>query len=198
MSEAEPKDERGTWAKIAIGCGSLALLGLCVTPPMLWLAANADSGDDVAEGDPDPDAPVLSDPTPLPPLPPPQAGARRVSAVVEEVTGSVPGVRAGTRCEFDVTREDRDDGTFWCNAQIRCGNQLLYGGQTRGRRSGFFDCTLYEQPERHVVGEDRDTTGQDADPAMRLDTLRGTLTIRDDARGRLGEFTVRARVTGVS
>src|SRR5687767_3654919 len=104
MSDAEPKDERGTWAKIAIGCGSLALLGLCIAPPAMWLAANA-GGDDGDADEADPDAPILADPTPLPPLPPPQAGARRVSAVVEEVTGSVPGVRAGTRCEFDVTRE---------------------------------------------------------------------------------------------
>jgi hypothetical protein len=115
-----------------------------------------------------------------------------VSAIVEQATG-VPGLRAGTTCLFDVTRSDRPDGTFWCNAQVSCGGQLLYGGPG----AGFFECTLYEQPERHVVGDDPDTTSADSDAAMHLDTLRNQLTVRDDASGRLGAFSVRARVTAV-
>jgi hypothetical protein len=115
-----------------------------------------------------------------------------VTAIVEEVRG-LPSVPEGATCRFDVTRHPRADGTFWCNAQVRCAGELLYGGP----RAGYFDCTLYEQPHRHVVGEDPNTTRLDRDSAMRLNTLEHELVVRDDASGRLGPFEVRARVTEV-
>lgn len=202
-------DPRGRWVWIAIGCGGLALSLLCVAPPVIWLLRS-----DPPEGADAPRAPIAPAPPtspsppvaprppvappapPLAPLPPPPSPAitspRRVTATVEAATG-VPGLRAGSECSFDVTHGDRPDGTFWCNAQVRCAGRLLYGGPS----AGFFECTLYERPERHVVGEDPSTTSQDGDAAMRLDTLAGRLTVRDDPRGRLGAFTVRARVTGV-
>ena len=113
-------------------------------------------------------------------------------ATVTRVSG-VRSVSTGTQCSFDVTREDRPDGTFWCNAQVRCGTTLLYGGAG----AGYFDCTLYEQPERHVLGEDPNTSATDRDAAMRIDTLSGELTVRDDASGPLGQFEVVARIDSV-
>jgi hypothetical protein len=208
--EPERRDERSTWLWVAVGCGAIALSALCIVPPALWLVLSDDDEPVVADVDPvrppdpvpappiapSPSLPPLPSPSlPSPSLPPPPASAgppRRVTAIVEEVTGSIA-TRAGATCAFDVVRHDQADGTFWCNAQIRCGAELLYGGQN----AGFFDCTLYEQPQRHVVGEDPLTTSGDRDAAMRLDTLRGTLVVRDDAAGRLGVFTLRARVTQV-
>lgn len=200
-------DPRGPWVWIAIGCGGLALSALCLVPPVLWLASDA-AGEDaspplvVEPGPPrapSPPMPPLPPPPPspsLPPLPaPPSPGftsPRRVEAVVESSTG-LASVRAGSACAFDVTRHDRPDGTFWCNAQVICAGQLLYGGPN----AGFFSCTLYEQPERHVVGEDASMTREDGDAAMRLDTLRRVLTVRDDSSGPRGAFNLRARVTSI-
>lgn len=206
-------DPRGAWVWIAIGCGGLALSLLCILPPALWLGLS-DEPDVAGSPSVSPPSPQVAPPpvAPVPPIapapfpsmppppspslpPPPTTGttsARRVSAIVEQVSG-VPGLRHGSTCLFDVTRVDRDDGTFWCNAQVSCGGQLLYGGVD----AGFFECTLYEQPERHVVGDDPDTTSADRDAAMHLDTLRSQLTVRDDASGRLGAFSVRARVTSI-
>ncbi len=193
----EAKDERGFWVWTAIGCGALVLVGTCVVPPIVYLVATSEES---------PEGPIAPRPAPLDPTAPPVAplpsvpgtDARRVTAVVEDVSGTIPGVRAGTHCAFDVVRTERPDGTFQCNAQIACGGQLLYGGRAPGGWYGAFECTLYSQPERHVVGIDQDTTSADGDAAMQLDTLRGTMTITDDGRGRLGQFSLRARVTGVS
>jgi len=127
------------------------------------------------------------------PPPPGTEPGRRIVARVQTVVGNPGRVTAGSTCDFRVTRHDRPDGTFWCNAQVSCGGTLLYGGPG----AGFFDCTLYEQPQRHVVGEDPNTSATDRDAAMRLDTLRAELEVRDDASGRLGAFTVRAQVTSV-
>ncbi len=215
--EPEPPDERGTWIWVAVGCGGLLLSALCIVPPALWLAfEDDDEPAPVTRVDPTPVPAAPSSPTPVPApaapsptpglptpaptpaptLPPPPltgtTSPRRITAIVEEVTGTIQ-ARVGGTCSFDVTRHDQADGTFWCNAQVRCAGQLLYGGTN----AGFFDCTLYEQPQRHVVGEDPNTTGRDRDAAMRLDTLRGILTVRDDASGQLGAFSLRARVTRV-
>lgn len=178
---------------ITVGCGSLASILLCFAPPAFYLAAT----DDPVE--PPVIAPAITEPPIAPPdpsIPVDPNGPRHVSAVVEEVDG-LDGIDRGARCELDVTREDRQDGTFWCNAQIVCGGRLVYGGGSGPTRAGYFDCTLYDPPDRHVVGEDSSTSAADNDPAMRLDTLRAQLRIRDDIRGRHGEFTLRARVTGV-
>lgn len=206
MDGSEGDDPRRTWVWIAIGCGGLALSALCLVPPILWLATE-DEGEVadppvVVEPSPSPQpgptplpAPLPS-PSPGPVLPPPPSAGftspRRVEAVVESVTGLAT-VRAGSTCAFDVTRDDRPDGTFWCNAQVMCGGQLLYGGPN----AGFFSCTLYEQPERHVVGEDASMTREDGNAAMRLDTLRRVLSVRDDSNGPRGAFNLRARVTSV-
>ncbi len=203
--EEQGRDPRGAWVWIAVGCGGLLLSLMCLVPPLAWFTLRSESVPAPGPPPSDPTAtPTPSAPTPGPsvPLPPPPGpvappitggeAPRHIEAVVEEVSG-LDDVSVGDTCSFDVTRHDRPDRTFWCNAQVRCGGQLLYGGAG----AGFFDCTLYEQPERHVVGEDPRTTSQDGDAAMRLDTLRSTLTVRDDPRGRLGAFSLRGRVTSM-
>lgn len=205
----DTKDDGAVWRWVAVGCGGLVLLTLCLISPLaaFWLLRSEPAPDSVYEPAPREDVPPAPTPRPLPPSPspsplpsprpPPPPGTpseppRQITATVEEAEGLV-GIAAGTECRFPVTREPRPDGTFWCNAQVSCGSQLLYGGPN----AGYFDCTLYEGSERHVVGEDANTTAVDQDAAMRLDTLRHELTVRDDARGRLGAFTLRARVTAI-
>lgn len=189
-------DPRTKWVWIAIGCGGFALSALCVLPPVVWLALEKAPGPVVWVTPPDPGPLPSWPPSPSLPPSPPLLGSstrpRRVEAIVESVTG-LSSVAPGSRCEFDVSRHDRPDGTFWCNAQVICAGQLVYGGPS----AGYFDCTLYEQPERHVVGEDPNTTRDDRDAAMRLDTLRRVLTVRDDSSGPHGAFHLRARVTSV-
>lgn len=193
---SQPNEDRGPWLWVGVGCAVLFLGALCLIPPAVYFlvlrTTSSDDGPIVAPRDPALGDPAL-DPTvpgPGPTLPPPPAGARHIVAEVTEATG-LSSVHAGSRCELDVTREERSDGTFWCNAQIRCAGELVYGGAT----AGYFDCTLYEQPQRHVVGQDFNTSSGDNDAAMRLDTLRSELEVSDDASGRLGAFLIRARVT---
>lgn len=213
MEEREPssQDQRAPWFLLwgLIGCGGLLLTVLCLVPPVVWWVLRS-TDDEAAVGpelapapeprwpapEPSPGPSPGSVPGPIPNVPPPPIplapDPRRVTATVEEVRG-LGSVTVGSTCSFDVHRESRSDGTFWCNAQVRCAGELLYGGD----HAGYFDCTLYEQPHRHVVGEDSNTTGTDGDAAMRLNTLQDELVVRDDASGRLGEFEVRARVTEV-
>ena len=116
-----------------------------------------------------------------------------VTATVTSVTGTSP-VPVGATCGFTVERHARPEPPgFWCRAQISCGGMLLYGGAS----AGYFPCELSEQPRRDVVGEDDMMTGSDTDAAMRLDTRMGMLTIRDDATGPHGQYTLEARVTDV-
>jgi hypothetical protein len=103
------------------------------------------------------------------------------------------GVSEGDKCEFLVERRARNEGSFYCNAQVLCGGRLLYGGPERG----FFACRLFEGASRGVMGSDPSTTGADQDAAIHLDTRSGVLRIWDDARGPLGEFSVEADVLSV-
>lgn len=208
MEELEPVDGGGPFTWVALGCGALMMVGLCLVPPALIFMVTGETSEPVALTDPalDPDPAPPPSPTPFPtPFPtpgpapqlpaPPSAGVlstRTVTVRIDSVEG-IPALRVGSTCTFPVTQHSRADGTFWCNAQIRCGGELLYGGPD----AGYFDCTLYEQPHHHVVGQDQGTTSADSDAAMRLDTLRAELEVRDDASGRLGAFTVRATVTQV-
>lgn len=199
-----------TWllVGVGVGCGFVFLTMFCLGTGALYYCSNDTPGTPPPPTyDPlpppttfAPPSTLLPPPTLLPPLPPPPStGAvddtapRTVSATITSVTGS-PGVSAGQTCEFTVDRRDRDDGSgFWCNAQVVCGGRLLYGGPA----AGFFPCTLFEAPSRGVVGADPNTTQQDRDAAMSLDTVQSTLEIWDDATGPLGEFRVSAHVDGV-
>jgi hypothetical protein len=170
---------------VGIGCGLLALFGLCLVPPLVWLGMrNSDDDDDVeADGPIAPIAPAMAD----------ALETRRVTFTVTQAD-NVPNATSGMRCAFDVTRHNKPDGSFWCNAQIACGTtHLLYGGPT----AGFFDCTLYNPPELDIVGQDGYTTSEDSDAAMRLNTRAGELEIHDDQSGASGAFTLRGHVTSV-
>lgn len=181
--------KQGTAIWVLVGCLGLFFVLVCGGVGVWVLFLRPDSGG-APLVDPGPTPAPGSDPAPVPA---PMAGSpRRVVATVTEVTGNGP-VHVGDACEFDVARVDRGDGTFWCNAQVTCSGFLLYGGPT----AGFFDCTLYDQPVRHVVGGETNTTSADGDAAMQLDTLQGTLLIRDDPRGRYGGYSLRARVDSV-
>jgi len=133
---------------------------------------------------------------PAVPLVPGTPGAgtdlRRVRATVTESSG-LADVPVGASCQADVTRHDREDGTFWCNAQITCGARLVYGGAD----AGFFQCMLYEGARRDVVGSDAATSSEDRDAAMSLNSVGGTLEVWDDGTGSSGEFRLRARVDAV-
>lgn len=163
-------------------------------------------------GQPVPFQPIPGQPVPLPPppvpsgpsgpvpMPPPPMPAgpsdpnpRRVRATVTSMLGSV-GVRVGDSCAFDVERLPRDDGSFWCRAQVVCNNVLLYGGPT----AGFFDCQLIEaNGRRDVIGGESATTPTDRDAAMQIDTPQHKLEVWDDQGGALGAFRMEARVESV-
>ena len=117
---------------------------------------------------------------------------RQVRATVTEVTG-LSDVAVGASCTAEITRHDRPNGTFWCNAQIRCGERLVYGGTD----AGFFECVLYGGDQHDVVGSDQATTAADNDGAMSLNTVGGSFEVWDDDRGALGAFRIRAQISGV-
>lgn len=122
-----------------------------------------------------------------------EAQPRRVRAEVTRVRGAQV-VRPGDKCDFLVERRPLENGAFYCNAQIVCGGQLLYGGPDRG----YFACALYDAPRRDVVGTDANTSSEDHDPALNLDTQAGVLRVWDDERGALREFEVEAEVLDVN
>jgi hypothetical protein len=115
-----------------------------------------------------------------------------VRATVTSAEGSIA-ASVGTTCALTVEQRDRLDGTFWCNTQIVCAGQLLYGGPD----AGYFPCVFHSTPRRDVVGADDQTHSEDGDAAMRLDTIAGSLEIWDDSTGPFGVFRVRARVDSV-
>jgi hypothetical protein len=202
----EPRDNRWLIAGFGAGCGFILLASMCSCCLLMYLPGN--------ESAPPPPAPIYDPgpvaPTTVPPvLPPPPMSApaspplpsgtseapddrapRAVSATITTVTGT-PGVSTGQTCEFNVERRDRDDGAgFWCNAQIVCAGHLLYGGPT----AGFFPCALFSAPTRGVVGSDPNTTAQDGDAAMSIDSQASSLEIWDDAQGPNGEYRVVAHI----
>lgn len=192
------KSSAVTW--IVVGCGAAFVLLLCAGAGgmIFWtLTARRAAtglvpftpvpGDSTAPSGSGGSGPQL----PPPPVPagPSDPSPRQIAAVVSTVTGS-SGVTVGTECRFPVLRVPRDDGTFWCRAQATCGSVLLYGAGT----GGYFNCQLWDTPRRDVVGRDVDTTSGDQDPSFDLDTRAGTMRIADDPSGRLGAFTIDARV----
>jgi len=199
----EPRSDR-TWLMVGVGMGCLfvALLVTCAGTGAAFFLM----GGERASAPP----PTIVSPLPLPSIAPPSTGvapptlvpidpppsaiddgtAIAVHATIATVTGS-PGVSVGQTCEFNVERRDREDGSgFWCNAQIVCAGHLIYGGPT----AGFFPCTLFYRPTRGVVGADPNTTAQDQDAAMSIDTAAGTLEVWDDAQGPNGEMHITAHI----
>ncbi len=193
------KGSESLWIGVGAGCSLLLLCALCILGTAGIVCSRS------IESMPPP--PVVGPPptawapppttTTAPPIVGPATSvgsepgtdARHVRATVSEVTG-LADVAVGASCTAEVTRHDREDGTFWCNAQITCGGRVIYGGPD----AGFFHCVLYEGARRDIVGSDAATTVEDQDPAMSLNTVGGTLEITDDASGRNGAIHVLARV----
>ncbi len=191
------KENNTLFVAIGVGCGCLLVLLACgVTGVLVYLGMAARDGA-VAE-------PVFTPPpagpspmTPSAPMVGPAApvgvtDVHRIDATVTAASG-LSDVTVGTPCVASVGRADREDGTFWCNAQITCGQRLLYGGPT----AGYFECTLYAGTSFGVAGADAGTSGADRDPAMQIDTRSGSIEISDDADGALGAFHVSLRVDRV-
>lgn len=198
------EDDRGRaiWILVAVlGLGGVLVCG--GIGAFLMFGSDMRLGNPVVQPAPGPVPGPAPGPGPVPgpfPGPAPQPGPaapvdpspRRIVAVVAAVEGTAPLAR-GAQCEFTVERRPRDDGTTWCNSQIVCAGRLLYGGAN----AGFYPCALYDQPARHVVGGDDQTTSGDGDAAMRLDTTQSVLLLRDDASGPYGAYSVTANVTSV-
>lgn len=186
------------WA--LVGCGALLFLGLCVSagfgvyvvmrrgasmPPMGQPATSEPSGGST------PVPPVL--PPVAPDKPPPTAVAPvapavpqdpiTVDATITNVSGSLSG-RVSRGCHFVV---DPPDDRGRCRTQITCDSVLVYGGPT----AGYFPCR-FDSASRSVNGSDTETTSDDGDAAMTVDTGSRTLQIRDDATGPSGEFSLSA------
>jgi hypothetical protein len=116
-------------------------------------------------------------------------------AVRAEVTRVSDGqvVRPGQRCDFLVQQKVRHDGSYECNAQVMCGSKLLFGGPERG----YFPCRITDGVRRDVVGLDPSTSRRDSDPAFKIDTHLGILSLWDDETGELGAFRLEAEILSV-
>jgi hypothetical protein len=198
------RSNESLWIGVGVGCSLLILCGLCILGAgAVWMVRAAPVAPPPPSWAPPPPTTGTAPPPITPPTTPPIVGPaapigpggtagtdlRRVRATVTEVSG-LSDVSVGATCSADVTRHDRDDGTFWCNAQITCGSRLLYGGAD----AGYFPCVLYDGVRRDVVGSDPSTTVEDRDAAMSLNTIGGSLEIHDDASGPNGAVRLLAHV----
>lgn len=142
-------------------------------------------------------APVTESSTVATPTqPPPAQGVdltpRLVEAQITQTAGAAP-VAVGAACRFNVEGRIRDDGTYWCNAQVTCGGLLLYGGPS----AGYFMCELRGPPTRHVIGADAQTSSMDSDSSMEINTETRELRVRDDPTGNFGAYHIVANITRV-
>lgn len=122
---------------------------------------------------------------------PPGDGSLRVALTISEARG-VSGIERGTTCEVWVTHRDQDMDSAHCHASLDCADHALYGiddGQ------GYFQCTAFAQSPALIIGADRATSAQDGDPMLAIDSIRGTFTMSDDARGEFGRFSLRGSIT---
>ena len=195
------KQNESLWLGVGVGCALLLLCTLCILgagAAFLMRTQNLTTTNPFQPVDPPPFEPTPPSTPPMvgpaqPAIPStPSGDVRHVRATITEVTG-LTDLAVGTACTADITRHDRENGTFWCNAQIRCGERLVYGGAD----AGFFECVLYGGDQHDVVGSDQATTSTDNDGAMSLNTIGGSLEVWDDAQGALSEFRIRAQTNGV-
>jgi hypothetical protein len=126
------------------------------------------------------------------PVEAPAEAAPAPFAVRAEITRVSQGelVRPGQTCDFLVQRTVHKDGSYECNAQVMCGARLLYGGPGRG----YFPCRITEGLRKDVVGIDPSTSRTDQDPALKIDTRLGVLSMWDDESGALGAYRVEADI----
>ncbi len=111
-----------------------------------------------------------------------------LTARVTSASG-LSGVSDGDSCTVEFSHRDRS--TLPCRVKLVCNGVTLFGFR---ESNGYFECEFESDPFR-VNGEDSNTSGEGGgDPAMRLDTSSGALSIRDDAAGPVGAFTLEARI----
>jgi len=79
------------------------------------------------------------------------------------------GLAPGSACRLEVGWFPGTDGTR-CKLELHCGSRQLYGGYKRGA----FDCTVRD---RGLVIQGRDDDSGDGDPALWVDTIKGTLQL---------------------
>lgn len=189
-----------------MGCGALLMCGLCLVTGMgaymFFSPYKSPAGPVVIA----PATPVTPQPFPqqppvpqpfqppqpqqpmLPPPPQPAQPDLRVRATVTHVTVGGP-VANGALCDFQV--ELPDAASAMCRAQVYCNSRLLYGGST----AGYFPCT--PGPGTHVTGQDESTTASDGDSSFSISSHASIITVRDDASGTNGAFTLTARIDSV-
>jgi hypothetical protein len=111
---------------------------------------------------------------------------RTVIATVDSVRGAVP-IQPGSECRFNVILVDDDR----CRTAVWCGATVVYGGSDT---NGYFPCT---PSGLHVRGTDSETTSDDNDAALHIDTAAGILRVDDDGDGTHGELHLVATVLRV-
>jgi hypothetical protein len=202
------EQKRSNLPWILAGCGALLVFGCCVSTAAgaLFFRASADNREQALIGLAEAEARQGADENARrqaeeaaqrlaeqgPQLPPTGTPSVTVMATVTRVSGSRLTVRSGESCMFQVTYPARsnDPTQRWCNAPVRCGGVLLYGGGT----GGFFPCRFSQSPAS-VVGSDTETTTGDRDGAFTIDTAAGILRVRDDSAGDYGTFELDATIT---
>lgn len=208
--ESEKKDQGLWW--IVGGCGCLVIACCCISCiawGFLFWGQKSESvteeeirdrmqelfEDDSDDADPlaEPDSQEPQGNSPAPTLPPPPdpfgqglGATHRIRFHVKEVTGNSP-LSVGQECEFPVARRPKNDGGYWCQAEVVCGGQRLYGGA----RAGFFPCVFSESSVR---GGEAQTTAQDGDAAFQIDEKNKKLLIFDDEKGPFGNYRITAEV----
>ncbi|MFK7991542.1 MAG: hypothetical protein AB8I08_36335 [Sandaracinaceae bacterium] len=193
--EVEPAPNRTPYILLAVGCGVLFLVSICCIPGAVYYAYFTLEEPEVVEWDvpapPPAEPPHVMPLSPVSPSDPNVPAFRTVRIQVTEVQGLSTTV--GSECRFQVERRSRRDGTFWCHTVVACGGPSLFGNENQG----FFNCNLYEGVQRHVQGDDPQTSSEDRDAAFHIDTLAEEFEVRDDASGPRGAFLLRGRVLGV-
>ena len=107
-------------------------------------------------------------------------------ARVTDLTGTVRGVSVGTLCSYRQIAVP-SDGPLDSRWEVSCGSTYLYGGGT----VGYNPRTDPSWPAG-VLADDSGTTGEDGDPALRVEGT--TLVVRDDREGRHGDFSATLQI----
>jgi len=107
---------------------------------------------------------------------------RTFTVEVAAAEGEAP-ARPTEMCTADVRAASVGGG---CRMMISCSGRVLYGERT----SGYGSCTVPEGQPLEVLFEDDSTSDDDGDPAVRLDTTAGRLSLRDGAEGEAWSVTL--------
>ncbi|MBC7171655.1 MAG: hypothetical protein H5U40_04475 [Polyangiaceae bacterium] len=176
---------------VLLGCAGLCVVGLCAATGLGVYMVTRDSASAGGAVDPMMKPPAAQGALPSRDTPPAGPSPRRLRVTAHVVSGRGSAVARGSSCLFDV--EPLSDAPSTCRAQIVCGGKLVYGGQS----AGYFPCAISPGAPTHVAGRDGQTSAEDGDAAMAIDTAAGTLSVRDDAAGPHGPFAFEARVESV-